>query len=198
MRNIKETEKRKTDNPVSIVRSLTLLLSGLLILTGLLIVVDPGSCIWFSGILLILFGLVRWSGYYIKDLYNLAYQFDFEFGILMIVAGIMIFMEPGIIKFYGAQAVEILILAEALFRIRICKQARKFGIETWWLTLVLALITSVLSITAVSLTVLYSKWSLTALGICLVAEGCLNCCIGLTMVSTLQGSDIKQKEREIE
>ena len=126
MRHIRETEKRKTVSLVSTVRTLTLLLSGLMILAGSLLMLDQRSCTEFSGLVMILFGLVRGSGYFIRDLYDLAYQYDLELGIPLIVAGLLLFLEPGIFRFHGTPAVELLLLADALFRIRICQQARKF------------------------------------------------------------------------
>lgn len=46
------------------------------------------------GRLLILFGGVRLVGYFSKDLYRLAFQYDLAFGILGIVIGIAILLHP--------------------------------------------------------------------------------------------------------
>ena len=39
----------------------------------------------FCGIILILFGIVRLIGFFSKDLYRLAFQYDLAFGILMVI-----------------------------------------------------------------------------------------------------------------
>ena len=49
----------------------------------------------FCGIILILFGIVRLIGFFSKDLYRLAFQYDLAFGILMVTLGIIILVHPG-------------------------------------------------------------------------------------------------------
>ena len=49
----------------------------------------------FCGIILILFGIVRLIGFFSKDLYRLAFQYDLAFGILMVTLGIIMLVHPG-------------------------------------------------------------------------------------------------------
>ena len=42
-----------------------------------------------SGIILILYGIVKIIGYCSNDLYNLAFQYDFACGVFLIVVGII-------------------------------------------------------------------------------------------------------------
>ena len=48
----------------------------------------------FCGIILILFGIVRLIGFFSKDLYRLAFQYDLAFGILMVTLGIIMLVHP--------------------------------------------------------------------------------------------------------
>ena len=48
------------------------------------------------GIAAIVFGIVKLIGYFSKDLYRLAFQFDLEFGILMVVLGTIVLFHPKI------------------------------------------------------------------------------------------------------
>ena len=47
------------------------------------------------GVLLILFGCVRLIGYFSKDLYRLAFQFDLTIGVVAVVLGVALLARPG-------------------------------------------------------------------------------------------------------
>ena len=68
------------------------------------------------GIAMIVFGGIKIVGYFSKDLFRLAFQFDLELGIISAVLGIIVLLNPfGTITFIFI-AMGIAILADALFK----------------------------------------------------------------------------------
>ena len=86
-----------------------LAVSALLAAAGIFLIVHPeisaaaiGST---SGILLILFGAFRLVGYFSRDLYRLAFQFDLTFGLMLITVGVLILTRPAqLLVFIGFHA----------------------------------------------------------------------------------------------
>ena len=135
------------------------------------------------GLALIAFGAIRLVGFYSRDLFRLAFQYDFEFGILIIVLGALIFIKPENLTGMTCVLLGVLTLADALFKIRITLEAKKFGIEQWGLLLGIALATSVLGGT---LAFYLGKQLEVLLGITLIAEGLLSLFTGLTLVKIIR------------
>lgn len=65
---------------------------------GLLLIIVPDFSAQLVGILcgvlLVAFGIVRLVGYFSKDLYRLAFQYDLTSGILLILLGIIMLCNP--------------------------------------------------------------------------------------------------------
>ena len=134
------------------------------------------------GVVFIAFGCIRVIGFYAKDLYRLAFQYDFEIGILIMVLGVLTFMKPGSFTSMTCVLLGAIILADALFKIRITLEAKRFGIEKWWLLLVIAIITSVLGGVLVFH---FGKQINLLLGITLIAEGVLSLSTALALVKII-------------
>ena len=123
---------------------------------------------------MIVFGAVKLVGYFSKDLYRLAFQYDLQFGIIMIVLGAAVLLKPESLINLMMIALGIAIVADALFRIRIAIDAKKFGITAWWLIVVAAVLTAAIGV-LVALCPWESVILLTVLlGIALFAQGVLN------------------------
>lgn len=135
------------------------------------------------GGVLIVFGCVRLLGYYSKDLYRLAFQYDFEFGILIIVLGVLTLIRPGSFTSMTCMLLGIMVLADALFKIRITLDARKFGIEKWWVLLIIAVTASVL---CGVLVLRFGSGMYVALGITLIAEGVLSLSAAVALVKVVR------------
>ena len=138
------------------------------------------------GIAMIVFGGIKIVGYFSKDLFRLAFQFDLELGIISAVLGIIVLLNPfGTITFIFI-AMGIAILADALFKIRIAIDAKCFGISAWWMILSLAFLTAIAGVLLV-----FRPWEsaniLTVLlGISLLAEGVLNLCVAVSTVKIVK------------
>lgn len=94
------------------------------------------------GVLLILFGGIRLIGYFSKDLYRLAFQFDLTLGALSIVLGIVLLARPGGLMTFLCAAVGLFILTDGLLKIRVAVQSKRFGIPSWWLTMCFAAVSA--------------------------------------------------------
>ena len=134
------------------------------------------------GAAMILFGLIKLVGYFSKDLFRLAFQYDLGFGLLLIALGILVLAKPAGVLDFIFIALGIAILTDGLFKVQIAVDSKRFGIPTWWLTLTLAMVTGV-----VGLVLVFRPWDsvrlLTALlGAALLAEGILNLCVAVSTV----------------
>ena len=85
------------------------------------------------GGLMILLGVIKLVGFFSKDLYRLAFQYDCIFGALLIALGATVLLRPGGLLTVLCVALGLYILADGLFRMRMAWEARAFGIRLWWL-----------------------------------------------------------------
>ena len=134
------------------------------------------------GAAMIVFGLIKLVGYFSKDLFRLAFQYDLGFGLLLIALGILALAKPAGALDFIFIALGVAILTDGLFKLQIAVDSKRFGISTWWLTLVLAVITGV-----VGLALVFRPWDsarllTTLLGAALLAEGILNLCVAVSTV----------------
>ncbi len=138
------------------------------------------------GVVLLGFGCIKLIGYFSRDLFRLAFQFDWEFGILSVVLGLMMLLHPMEMKNVLCVMLGFSFLADALFKIRITLEARRFGIDTWWLVLVLAVATGVFGTVLMFRPGEGSTWLMIFLGTTLLLEGVLNLSTVLTMVKIIK------------
>ena len=126
------------------------------------------------GIAAIVFGIVKLIGYFSKDLYRLAFQFDLEFGILMVVLGTIILFHPKNVMAFIAAAFGISILLDGLFKIRIALDSKRFGIKDWWLILSLAIIAGIIGVALIFDSAFGAGVLTILIGVSFLSEGILN------------------------
>ena len=134
------------------------------------------------GVAMILFGAVKLVGYCSRDLYRLAFQYDLGFGLLLIALGALVLCRPAEVLDFLFTAMGVTVLADGLYKVQIAVDAKRFGLDAWWLTLALAVAAG-----AVALALVFRPWDsvrlLTILlGAALLAEGILNLCVAVSMV----------------
>jgi len=164
-------------------------LSALLTALGLLLILRPGLSLQltgtFAGSLMIAFGIIKLMGYFSKDLYRLAFQFDLAFGILLIALGALLLIKPVTAMSMLCVILGIEIVADGLFKVQTAVDAKQFGLSTWWLILALAVITGAAGI-AVAVYPSESALTLTALtGAALMVEGLMNLSVALCAVKII-------------
>ena len=98
-----------------------IVLSVLICLLGLTLVAVPDFSVsllcWLGGILLTAFGCIRIVGYFSRDLYRLAFQYDLAFGILMIVLGLVLILRTDAMVHILCLLLGLSVLADALLKV---------------------------------------------------------------------------------
>lgn len=167
-----------------------IVMSALLCSLGILLIAVPDFSVSMLGVLcgalLIAFGIVRLVGYFSKDLYRLAFQYDLAFGVLMIALGIALLLHPdGLISFLCI-ALGLSFLADGLFKIQIAVDAKQFGIQRWWLILALAIATVLFGTTLVFRPSESGRVLTVLIGISMLCEGILNIGTMITAVKIIR------------
>ncbi len=138
------------------------------------------------GILLIAFGIVRLVGYFSKDLYRLAFQYDLALGVLMIVLGMIMLLCPGSLMNFICISLGFSFLADGLFKVQIAIDAKGFGIREWWLILALAAVTVLFGAVLIARPSESSRILAILVGIGMLCEGVLNVGTMLTAVKIIK------------
>lgn len=176
--------------PMRVAKTGYIIMSAVFCVVGVLFIALPArSAVMIGRVLgaaMIVFGAVKLVGYFSRDLYRLAFQYDLEFGILLIALGVIVLLRTNGVMDFICIAAGVAILADGLFKIQIAIDSRRFGIQDWWLILALALVTG-----GVGLLLIFRPWEsvqvLTVLlGAALLAEGVLNLCVALSAVKIVK------------
>ena len=127
-----------------------LLLTLLLILAGLALLLFPGVsseliCYVLGG-LSVVYGIVKLAGYFSKDPYRLAFQFDLGLGILCIVLSLVLIFCQRFILSLLPTIVGIFTVVSGVFKVQTSLEARRFGMGKWGWLLAMAIVTIVLGV----------------------------------------------------
>lgn len=176
--------------PMRVAKTGYIIMSVVFCVVGVLFIALPArSAVMIGRVLgaaMAVFGVVKLVGYFSRDLYRLAFQYDLEFGILLIALGVIVLLRTNGVMDFICIAAGVAILADGLFKIQIAIDSRRFGIRDWWLIMVLAVVTG-----GVGLLLVFRPWEsvqvLTVLlGAALLAEGVLNLCVALSAVKIVK------------
>lgn len=159
------------------------------VLSAVLLIRPDVSVRWIGrllGIGMLIFGAVKLVGYFSRDLFRLAFQYDLAFGLLLMALGTVTLCHPGDAMSFLCVMFGIPVLADGLFKIQIALDSRRFGIRTWWLVMVLAALTCVIGVLLV-----FRPWDgaqvlVMLLGISLLLDGILNLSVALCTVKIVR------------
>lgn len=98
------------------------------------------------GLFLVIYGVIKLLSYFSKDLFELAFQFDFGLGIVSLVLGVIMLFRIGRIIDILSVVVGIFVIVDAGLRIQTAFEAKRFGLSKWWLMLIMSLATAILGI----------------------------------------------------
>ena len=176
--------------PMQTAKAGYIVLSAVLFLLGLFLLIFPRTVgnvfADVLGIAMILFGIIKVIGYFSKDLFRLAFQYDLAFGILITLLGIATMARPdGLLEFL-CMVIGILILADGLFKIQMSMDARQFGIHKWWLILSFAVIAGLIGAFLLFNPTEGSLVIMRLIGAALMAEGIMNMVTVLTAVKIIK------------
>ena len=167
-----------------------IVLSALYCVFGVLLIAVPDFSMKLLGILvgcmMIGFGAVKLMGYFSRDLYRLAFQFDLAYGILLIVLGLIVLVRPVQLVSFFCLVLGICILADGLFKIQAASDSKRFGLRPWWLILTLAIMACLAGLLLVFRPMDGARALLVLLGIAMLAEGILNLCVACSMIKIIR------------
>lgn len=182
--------ENRSVTPMRIAKTGYIVMSVVFCVVGVLFIALPERSAVVIGralsVAMIVFGVIKLVGYFSRDLFRLAFQFDLEFGILLIALGVISLLRTADVMDFICVAMGIAILADGLFKIQISVDARRFGISSWWTVLLLAVAAG-----GVGLVLVFRPWEsaqmLTVLlGAALLAEGALNLCVAVSTVKIVR------------
>lgn len=180
----------KTNNRIQAAKTGYIIMSLLLCVLGIVLIAVPGLSALVicraGGGILVLFGFVKIVGYFSKDLYRLAFQFDLAFGILLIALGMILIFRSNIMLNIVCVFLGVLILTDALLKIQIAIDSKEFGISRWWLILAAAVLTGIIGFLLVLRPSESVQIMMLLLGMSLLTEGILNLITILSVVKIIR------------
>ena len=127
---------KQNDNLVKLAKITNTAASFLIFLAGLMLIFLPSTEVTslqrtVLAVLFLLTGAAKMIGYYSNDLYRLAFQFDFAIGILCaLLAGLLAFLPQRVLPTLPV-LLSVYVILDALLKLQIAMDARRFGMESW-------------------------------------------------------------------
>ena len=143
-----------------------------------------------AGILFIADGIIKIIGYFSRDFYCLAFQFDLGFGILMIAVGILILVRREAILRLIFVIFGLVILTDALLRIQMSVEAKKFGLKLWWAVLLIAVATGIFGMLLLVDPAGGAKLTVIFTGVAFLLEGILKLCVVVYTVKIHENENV--------
>ena len=174
---------------LKLVKNIYIVMSLLFCVLGIFLMARPKSSVKMlcvlMGIMLILYGAIKISGYFTRDAFCLAFQFDLAFGILLMAVGVILIARKNfavdIFSVFG-----ILILADALFKIQMSVDAKRFGLALWWQILLVALVTGVIGVLVFIRPCEAAATMMALVGFSILLEGILNLWVGILTIKIIK------------
>ena len=177
-------------------KQLKLAKNGYIIMSVLFMVLGACLIIWPDcsmavfctavGIMLIVYGLIKILGYFSRDIYCLAFQFDLAFGILLMAVGVILIARKNFAVDLIFSVFGILILADALFKVQMSVDAKRFGLALWWQILLIALVTGVIGVLVFIRPFEAAAMMMVLVGFSILLEGILNLWVGILTIKIIK------------
>lgn len=186
--------------PVKVAKYGYILISVVFCIAGIAIILLPAPPLavigTFFGSAMLIFGLVKLVGYFSKDLFRLAFQYDLQFGILLIVLGIITLIKRADAAEFICIAYGVCMIIDCLFKIKIALDAKSFGIHQWWLTFSFAILNGIAGILVTICPTVLIRVASVLIGISLLTEGILSLSVAISMIKVIdhKKSDVIQTD----
>ena len=197
--------KTRATGPLWAVKTGYIVISALFCVLGVVLFIMAERCVpWIGralGIGMVVCGAVKLGGYFSRDLFRLAFQYDLAFGILLAAVGVITLCHPGEAMTFLCVMFGIPVLADGLFKIQVAVDAKRFGIGQWWLVLLLAVLTGVIGLLLVLRPTEGAQALVMLMGASLFLDGALNLTVALCAVKVVahqQPDIIETNDYEIE
>ena len=163
-----------------------IVLSALYCVFGVLLIVVPDFSMKLLGILvgcmMIGFGAVKLMGYFSRDLYRLAFQFDLALGLLCLLLGLILLCNPVGFTTFVHFLIGIVVLTDSMFKLQTAFDAKRFGISNWWVIGLTSLLTGTCGVLLVLNPFGGAKLIMRLIGITALLEGVLNLLVAVYAV----------------
>lgn len=163
--------------------------AGILIAFGLTVMILAGIpehlFMVMGGILMIGFGAVRLLGYFSKDALQLAFQFDLILGITSAVLGCYMVWDSDAVG-HIVIILGLFFLIDGLSKVQTAIDAKRIGVERWWLILIVALVAVVIGCLAVLMKFREFQAVSRLIGANLALDGVLNLYVTQSTVNTIR------------
>lgn len=185
---------------VNIARNGYILISVVFYIAGLLHMIwhgaSPLMCCIAGGIILIVYGIIKITGYLSDDLYCLAFQYDLGCGLFLIVAGILVLMCNMRIQQYLSRGLGFLLLLDSLMKIQMSRDAKEFGLKSWNMILIFSIIVGIFSVLIIVRPFQSENMLHIIIGCGLLMEGALNHLVARDAVYVAKRHDPLDKKGE--
>lgn len=148
--------------------------------------ISPFTICITSGVVLIVYGIIKMIGYFSNDLYCLAFQYDLACGLFLMVLGVIVLSCNQRIMAHLSAGLGVLVLLDSLLSIQTSKDAKQFGLETWNVILTTSIIAAVFSVLLIVKPYHSQLAAHIVAGGTLLAEGLKNHCVVILTVKTMK------------
>ena len=147
-----------------------------------------------AGILFIADGIIKIIGYFSRDFYCLAFPTTIipaaRRSILMIAVGILILVRREAILRLIFVIFGLVILTDALLRIQMSVEAKKFGLKLWWAVLLIAVTTGIFGMLLLVDPAGGAKLTVIFTGVAFLLEGILKLCVVVYTVKIRENENV--------
>ena len=166
-----------------------LILSVLFCATGAAMLLWPDFSIemagWMTGAMLAAFGIVKLVGYCSRDLYRLAFQHDVALGVVAIALGLALIIRRDLAVNALWMVLGVEMITDGLFKVQTALDARRFGLNTWWLMLSLAGVAVAAGVWLIVCPIETGRALVQLTGAALLAQGALGLCVALCAIKII-------------
>lgn len=144
------------------------------------------------GVSMLIFAGAKIVGYYSKDPYGLAFQFDLSLGIVVGVLGVAFLLHRQMVLNTVIAIVGLFVLIDGAFKFQTAFDARRFGMRAWWIIMLGAILTAAAAAICIFFPEAAAQTTTSIIGIALIVDGVQNLYNTLYTVRTLEK---QRKER---
>ena len=185
-------------------KSAYIAVSVIMVILGAVLMLNPGlsmlTLCYLIGGLMVIFGITRLVGYFSKDLFRLAFQFDLALGIFCMLAGIVILVHPNNIMKLLPVIIGLFVTIDGVFKMQTAIDSKCFGLKRWYAILILAVVTCVFGLLLIIDPFAGGKALMILFGVTMMIDGIQNLCVVLYTVKTVNGirKDVERERKTIE
>ena len=185
-------------------KSAYIAVSVIMVILGAVLMLNPGlsmlTLCYLIGGLMVIFGITRLVGYFSKDLFRLAFQFDLALGIFCMLSGIVILVHPNNIMKLLPVIIGLFVTIDGVFKMQTAIDSKRFGLKRWYAILVLAAVTCVFGLLLIIDPFAGGKALMILFGATMMIDGIQNLCVVLYTVKTVGGirKDVERERKTIE